>query len=537
MNRVRAQTNYSSWSQLFNTQIAAATLPAPVAVYRYEALLSSRNAPTEFTTFPSSGWMAALVRCTDSFGAARRVVCALDMGSSGNLLGIQYQVVSSGAQASAYIRAASTTINSVESNYRYVPNAIDPVILTWNTVGADTTFKLFFQGQVTTGTITTPAFNSNFTKFVIGARSGGSEPLGGSVNYVELGTGTYLSDIQCAALALRMANPLCIAPIGQSNIEKTLFNSDETSLPIGKEALIPLLKVYDGSPVVVLPTAVGGSSILKTAISGGVNCYWNDETNSPAPNLLAWYEIVKASGLSPQLVVFDQGEAESHKIDHPSYPTVTKATYKAGIYSVFNWVRARYPTVQFQIVPIGIRTDGGYTSTYRGLQTAVDVHNEIILENPSWISFGYTRYDLALSDGVHMTNASILTAVTRLSNAINRLFGATVTTGTNGPQLASATRVTTAVTVTITHDAGTDFTPTTGIEGICFVRDSDGVVFTPTAAIRTSATVVTLTLASDPASAGKVYAAFDNQAITLANILKDNTATALPLRRGYVSCN
>ena len=100
-----------------------------------------------------------------------------------------------------------------------------------------------------------------------------------------------------------------------------------------------------------------------------------------------------------------------------------------------------------------------------------------------------------------------------------------------GPEVASVTAVlSTTTTVTLTYPSGcggTDFTPTTGIEG--FAVYDDGVSKAISAAIRTSATTILLTHAAVVGTRTVQYLPGQGS-LNRANMLRDNFSTPMPLR-------
>jgi hypothetical protein len=101
----------------------------------------------------------------------------------------------------------------------------------------------------------------------------------------------------------------------------------------------------------------------------------------------------------------------------------------------------------------------------------------------------------------------------------------------DGPAISGVSRIGTAVTVTIAHDGGTDFTPTSSIAGFHYYNGSDYTASENviTGAARTSATTITLTLTSS--SAGTLYYGRGSLSTdTIANLVKDNSTQALPLQ-------
>ena len=138
---------------------------------------------------------------------------------------------------------------------------------------------------------------------------------------------------------------------------------------------------------------------------------------------------------------------------------------------------------------------------------------------------GCQAYDLPLDDGIHYDRDGMESLGARLAQNILELMGEE--SWSRGPEISSWERTGTSVTVTIAHDGGTDFTPTTAIAGFRFT--DDGTAITISAAVRTDATTVTLTLASTPSGVERLGYAYGKNPDN-ANILVDNSSLNLPLR-------
>lgn len=113
-----------------------------------------------------------------------------------------------------------------------------------------------------------------------------------------------------------------------------------------------------------------------------------------------------------------------------------------------------------------------------------------------------------------------------------KVLGASLT-GVDGASITNAVRSGTSLTVTITHDAGTDFTPTTGIQGFKYF-DGSGNDIAISSAVRTNATTITLTLASGVA--GTLYYGYGwLYGVTQASLVQGNASTSMPLRAVKIS--
>lgn len=479
----------------------------------------------------NDGWLLVRYVCTTlPTAAGSQYPVTIHDGSSSNTIGHRIDNSTSVTNAATlYLRSSNVNKSAESSQFPVYANEIKTAICVWRADGyqyliVDDTFDSSTQTSARNGTLTT---------LQIGARAGGADALVGTVIYVEIGN-TYITPEEAAARLAMCRNPLVIATAGQSNIQNW-EDGVETTLPKGREGFTGVIAAIYGSAncpgeVVQIHAAEGGSYIFKELTAGTE--YWIENGGQPGPELMQMFAAVDVTGHTPDFILWDQGESESHKIDDPAHPVCTRATYKARLLNVFNLMRSRWPAVQILIGRLGIRTSG-YTTTYAGIQTIAEIQQELVDEY-SWIHFGWERFDLTLNaDGVHYQDAGYTTQGQRAARQIQRLLGYNVTGGTLGPRLVSATRVGTALTINIAHDAGTDFTPVSGIEGFTY-KDSGGATIALSSIVRTSGTVINATLASGVA--GTLYYIYDNPTITaLSNIVKDNGAHTLPLRRGKVS--
>jgi hypothetical protein len=122
----------------------------------------------------------------------------------------------------------------------------------------------------------------------------------------------------------------------------------------------------------------------------------------------------------------------------------------------------------------------------------------------------------------------------RNARKMANVFGATLT-GVEGPVMASWSRSGTTITVTIVHDGGTDISPSTGIEGFHFFDGASEIAIT--AASKTNATIISLTLASTPTGGSQTLTyIYDEEAtVTVANLLKDNAVPSMPLKARFIT--
>lgn len=205
----------------------------------------------------------------------------------------------------------------------------------------------------------------------------------------------------------------------------------------------------------------------------------------------------------------------------------TVAEYVAAEIQKFNIIRSVIGNVPVFMVPIGRNT-----AALDGYQTIREADWALAgASNPGYIYRCPERFDLALSDSIHMTDAAAGICADRTTRKMLKVLGEAVVGGVDGPAITNVSRSGTAVTVTLTHDGGTDFTPTSAISGFRYYNGPDylSTANTITAAVRTNATTITLTLTTN--SAGTLYYGKGSLSVeTVANLVKDNSTQTLPLQ-------
>ena len=136
------------------------------------------------------------------------------------------------------------------------------------------------------------------------------------------------------------------------------------------------------------------------------------------------------------------------------------------------------------------------------------------------------RYDLPLhTDGIHHTAAGFTALGQRVARALLAAIGKVSTY--RGPRIASVSKVnSTTFDINLTHDYGSDFTPTSSITGL---RVTDGgTPVTVSSAVQQAANKVRIVLASAPSALPVVQVAY-GMAPNVSGVLKDNSALTLPL--------
>lgn len=475
-----------------------------------------------------NGWL--LVRFLSSSIGSNQYPIMLSSGSTSTAIGMRINPGDSTPNTiqNFYRNNGGSASGAVEKAESLQPNVIYTAIYCWNSAG-----EHFF---ICEDTYKEATFDTallfeagDLDELSIGGRNAGLDPLSGKVLYAEVGDTALTKDMATARLALAN-NGITIATAGQSNIENINTNvqdGDKSARLALATAIADTTTSICPGQVVQVHAAEGGSSILSDR---NPTEYWlEDDLSTPGPELVQFYDKVSLTGTAPDFILWDQGESESFYIDATSN-AISRADYKIRLKALFDHFKSTYPDVHILIGHLGIRTST-FTTSGDGIQKVAEIQDELIAEN-SWISFGWERYDKPLFDGVHFTKDAGLDIAGRIGRRIGGILGLASTVGTEGPRLFKATKTGAVVTATLTHDVGTDFTPSTGIDGFTYIQD-DGTEIAVSSAVRASGSTVAITLASAP-TAGKLYYVFDTKALNLANVLKDNTTNTLPLQRGSV---
>lgn len=462
----------------------------------------------------TSGYIACRYHLPSMTTADSYVAVFNDGSTTVNTIGIRKDQTNHDARA--YIRAANAGIFLTSNGDYHVAGATCAAGMTWDSSGG----LLLSGGKTTTSAIS--ALPTGITNLDIGARNGGASPITGYISQVEIG----IQKLTLAALGskLQKSSDLIVVGGGQS-LMGGYFNSAESGSIIGKQTFRAALGA--GMPeqaVAFIDGSTGGSAACKT--TDGTLYWWDNAGQSAGPCLTTFHINMATAGVKPTLILWAQGEADSHQIGI----LTTRTQYKTALIAIFENMRAAHGDIPVFIQRIGRRT--AFTNT-GGVQVVREVQQEII-DAYSWCYDAAEIFDLPLFDQVHLTDAGFAIAATRNAQAILTSKGA-LPSGGRGPVMTGATRSGTTITVTLSHDAGTDFTPTSGIDGFKFFDSATAIGITATT--RMNATTVQVTLASAPTSGNKtLYYGYDDMpSLNTSNILKDNDIMSLPLRTGFMA--
>lgn len=430
-------------------------------------------------------------------------------GGSSNTIG--YRIEGSSKTLKGYVRTASSSQHANTNNDTQIANVLHSAGLRWNATDIDILSGGSFENR------SMSVLPSGINALEIGARNGGADPIYGHILSLEIGT----KDITLPQLGNKMhkRNDICLIGAGQSLIRGHFFSQADNS-DGGKQKFREIIgEAKPDESFIMVDGSTGSSAACKT--TSATNYWWDNATNTRGDAFDTFYNQINNVGAKPTSILWGQGEADSHVID----VTTTAAQYKQALEAIFNDMRNTLGNIKIYIQHIGRRTDFNNTG---GIQIVRDIQNEMIVDN-EWCQGASEIYDQTLFDNVHLSNASYIEVAQRNTLALLNKSGA------NGPQMTAASRSGTTVTVTIAHDAGTDFTPASGITGFTFFDNTTKI--NVSSASRINATTIELNLAIVPSSGIKtLYYGYDDMAgLNIANVVTDNSVIPMPLRLSKIT--
>lgn len=313
-----------------------------------------------------------------------------------------------------------------------------------------------------------------------------------------------------------------VVPVFGQSLATGLFSAQSGSTNEGEMSLMTLADTYWDDTVNWFANAgTAGTSLLYIEGTSTDGSWWyNLATGAIGTPFQRAIDIVRGcSNGTFEAFAFVNGQSDAG--------SVSKQNFMDGMVAVRNILAgyARNTLLKSIIVPIGSNTD-----ELLGYQVIAEAQQELCSTYPTLFYKAPEIFDLALSDDVHPTAASNTTIGTRLGRKLYSVLGETVTGGVNGAAGVSAVRSGTTVVFTATHDGGTDFT---GTEGFRYFNGADYNATENTIVSTTKTDVDEFTIELTDASAGTLYFALGSvDYVTKANLIKDNSAQALPLQRG-----
>jgi hypothetical protein len=362
--------------------------------------------------------------------------------------------------------------------------------------------------------VTTPSAGSYSFSFT-------SVPQGGWYN-VQV---RYSNDTGTTATSGAVGVGVLYALTGQSNAYYWFRSRTTTTDPNA------LVRVYGNVSTWAVPTkstmagAIAFGNAIATALTlpVGVLDYGDDNADLygtwlPTSGTLnrAFTDGVGALDDKLEAVIWIQGEADARDARSGS-------GYYTNLGTLFADWRAEFSQAS---LPIILNTLGNYTgvdATDAEWQAIIDAQ---IQKCGDANIYRVDRRDLALVDTVHHTAAAVATLGTRNARAALYVLGSVASY--RGPSISSVVQYSAAVfDVYLTHDMGSDITPSTGITGFRVL--DNGTPATISSAVRQSATSIRITLSAPPSQLPVVQYLY-GLAPTVTGVVLDNGTLTLPLQ-------
>lgn len=510
LNQLEAKTFCGS---IIKTAGASATRAADLMRHATIANISGFNA--------SEGTIIASVNPLSESGVDAGTNCtAFLAGSTGTFptSRIYAQTNQTSRKANAFVQTPSTN-TSVPTGV--VVGRKTPIGITY----VNGTSLKAFAGPMIFNDLNTTTVYSAFTQFIIGCSANTGSHIGGYVDRIIIINKTLtLSEISEYALGPNVGiTERGLIGGGQSNWEgyhqsaSTFFNTGEINFDA-------LLDQYWGTST--------RNWVINGSTAGTAFTAWQNGATA----ITRWKTIASAfmaAGGTIEGIFWDQGESSLG---------FSVAAFKTAYHGIFvdmqnhigKMIEAEY--VPVVIVPLGRYVFANNQATDDNAAALKQAQQELARDY-AWIYLAPEKCHQPLVDNiVHLTDAGYGAQAFLTMNTMLDALGETIPQGVTGPQITTISRSGATVTLTITHDGGTDFTPTSSIGGFRFYDGSTSTEIAVNSAVRTDATTITLTLASTPSNATQILRhSFDQNYAASAsaeNIVRDNSTYPLPLRSG-----
>lgn len=271
-----------------------------------------------------------------------------------------------------------------------------------------------------------------------------------------------------------------IVSAGQSNAHG-LHRSTQTKQNGGEIAAVSVMdSIWTTSENWLLDCGVDGSA---ADITNNASLYWLN-AGADGNCMDRFKAITSAFGLTNcKAVLWDQGAADAAD----SY-----ANFYANTDTIFTKFRSHIASVPVIIRPIAARADASYTNynTVKRVHEALDAALSYVTLAPP------QNKALFGSDDIHLTSANYGVQATKAIRKVLSVLGETVSGAVDPPQILTATRVGTALTIPVTFPSGiTAITPTSSIYGLRYFDNGSEIALS---SVAYAAGNITATLAGLP---------------------------------------
>lgn len=322
-----------------------------------------------------------------------------------------------------------------------------------------------------------------------------------------------------------------VGVVGQSSAYLWFRSRTTATTPNSKVRVYGNIGTWAAPDNSAMAGAIGFGNYLATTLNTlvGVLDYAYDGSGLYSGGTVQWLPVsstanraftngVGALDDKLEAVVWIQGEGDAGV-------GVSQANYYAALGTLFaDWRTTSFSQASLPIVvaTLAKRTVAGYTDaqgqaiTDAQIQKCADAN-----------IYRVDRKDLGMdADGIHHNPAGYEALGARCARAVAYAVGAVATY--RGPRIASVNQVSGAVfDVQLTHDMGSDFTPTSSITGFRVL--DGGTPATISSAVRQTASSIRLTLSATPSSLPVVQYLY-GIAPTVTGVVVDNGALTLPLQ-------
>ncbi|MGH1456492.1 MAG: sialate O-acetylesterase [Alphaproteobacteria bacterium] len=294
-----------------------------------------------------------------------------------------------------------------------------------------------------------------------------------------------------------------ISNAGQSNAEGH-HRSKETQENGGEIATVTQMDaVWTSSENWYLDTAIPGSSLVYA--NNSTNHWLVTIAGADGTSLANWKNTVEAFGKSKvQAIKWDQGAGDTGDTETEIYNHTKEVFDRMRVF-----LGADVPVF---IAPISARSNSAANS-YNKVKRA----QEQLAADISWIHLMPPQNNITLgSDGAHLTNDSYADMAEIQARKMLSVLGESITGAVDAPEVLTATRSGTTITVPVTFPTGiTAITPTSSISGFQFF--DDGVEIDITAATYAVGDI-TLTLDSEPSGVEELYFGYGDMYTEIADV-------------------
>jgi hypothetical protein len=278
---------------------------------------------------------------------------------------------------------------------------------------------------------------------------------------------------------------------------------------------------FPNLPLGIIPAARGSSPLHGTSTISWVNR--NPANHADATNLYG-NSLGNARAVGGvELIVMHQGETDATNM-------TSQAEYQADLQTLLGFYREDlYPTIPLFICQLG-RSTSAVSDKNRTDATMQPIRSaQLLSDDGANIYLAATAIDVDVDSTDHYLKTGHDTLGPRIANAIKYRYGAA--SYYRGPAILSAAFVDagkTSIDVHLRHRGGTDFTPTTGING--FQVLDGGAAVTLGAVVRKDASTINITLPAPIAGIATVRYLYGKLPLnTLTGAIHDNTPLQLPL--------